>query len=312
MSSRGLDGPAEGTRRTKGRELDTAVSGLSRQIRELRERQGLSLQKLAVSCGVARSQIWKIERDARRASLATLVKIGRALGAQLYFGNPAMATLQETGIVGWFKDQDDVGSQIREDMERARDIRIVLVRGRTVVAKRDSLLRGILEAKGKEARVRLLVLNPMSPHVGQIEQQADLPTGSLSADIRETLKALGEIEKTSAAGRFVCRVYDRPPTFRLMFADDVVYVGSYLPRFFSTGAALAAYRIVKKDPPLESLFLGFEAHFDDLWKVGALASGVADPGLSALGKESRDVPKRPSTRRTIRRGSGGIAGSGHS
>jgi len=56
---------------------------IANQVMTLRQKQGLTQKQLAKLCGVAQSEISRIERGAIRPTEPTLVKIADALGADL-------------------------------------------------------------------------------------------------------------------------------------------------------------------------------------------------------------------------------------
>ena len=56
---------------------------LGAEIRKRREAKGYTQTQLAELCEVRRPQISKIERDGETGSVQLLIKIGKALGAEL-------------------------------------------------------------------------------------------------------------------------------------------------------------------------------------------------------------------------------------
>ena len=56
---------------------------LGKAIRELRERQGISQEKLALAAGVDRAYLGRIERGENNAALLTIAKIAKALGVSV-------------------------------------------------------------------------------------------------------------------------------------------------------------------------------------------------------------------------------------
>ncbi len=59
--------------------VETIIAGIGPKIRYLRQRHGLSLQKLGERAGVSAAAIHKIERDGMVPTIATLMKIAVAL-----------------------------------------------------------------------------------------------------------------------------------------------------------------------------------------------------------------------------------------
>lgn len=56
---------------------------IGRQVAELRNKRGLSIRQLAAQCGVASSNIGKIERGRYNVSIDILGRVCDALGARL-------------------------------------------------------------------------------------------------------------------------------------------------------------------------------------------------------------------------------------
>lgn len=65
--------------------MDDVVAGIGPKIRQLRQEQGLSLQKLAARSGVSAASIHKIERSGMVPTIATLLKIAGALHSSVGF-----------------------------------------------------------------------------------------------------------------------------------------------------------------------------------------------------------------------------------
>jgi len=66
----------------------TAITGVSKKlgwkIRKIREKKGLSQEKLALDAGLNRAYIGYIERGERNPSIQTVAKIARVLKVPLY------------------------------------------------------------------------------------------------------------------------------------------------------------------------------------------------------------------------------------
>lgn len=56
---------------------------LGARIRELRTAQGISQRQLALMTGISRSYLWKIETGTADIGIDVLIKIARALDAQV-------------------------------------------------------------------------------------------------------------------------------------------------------------------------------------------------------------------------------------
>jgi hypothetical protein len=162
---------------------------------------------------------------------------------------PLIATpLSHAGITDLFVDAA-AQAQLAADLQRATDLKVLGIRGWHLFGPEDALVRPLLTAKGPEARLRLLLLNPRSAFVRPTAQLLKVAPQSLRAGIREVLECLETVRQHTAA-EVAYRVYDDLPLWRLVFADSTLYVGSYL-RFFPAGSgqSSAQYRIVKQEPP---------------------------------------------------------------
>ncbi|ROO86139.1 XRE family transcriptional regulator [Actinocorallia herbida] len=58
------------------------AESIGRQVRELRERAGLSVTGLAAACGVSQPYVSQIEKGAASPSLSTVYRLAKALGAR--------------------------------------------------------------------------------------------------------------------------------------------------------------------------------------------------------------------------------------
>ena len=246
---------------------------LGKQIKNLREAMEFTQEELAHRCGVGKAQISKIERDASIASGRLLLRIAKVLNIELGFVEPLTqklaARLFQVGLSACFKDERDASPHIRADMQDATEIKLLLFRGWRILGRQDSLLRNILEAKAPGTRIRILLLNPASQYVRLGEDMLGLFPGAIRDGIDAALKVIDEIQQRTAA-ELDYGLYDEFPLFRLLFADEVVYVASYSARHRVVISRSVHYRIEKKQPPHESLFLTLNDYFEHLWGQKAI------------------------------------------
>lgn len=240
------------------------VEEFGNKLRDLREAKGWSLEELARRCEVTKGYISKIERGDAIPSVRLLEKITQPLGTQLAFRGQAQI-MSQVGITDLFENEGAAKNKLQADILAAKEIRVLLVRGWSALGRRGILLREILEEKS-DGRIRIMLLNPRSSYVKIVGKQFGYyPPGSLSDGITQAVRSLQDIEKRTGA-TIEWRFYDDFPIWRLFFADDKLYVGSYL-EFFKreTDSSSVHYRIVRKEPPSESLYLAFENYFEHLW-----------------------------------------------
>lgn len=242
---------------------------LGRQIRALREAKRYTGEELAELCGVQKPQISKIERDASHASAKLLLKIAEIFETELSFIDPLLVTpdlfLSRLGsVTDLFKNYGAARTKLHEDMRKAKELRLLLIRGLELQGGGDPALRNILEKQEATKRIRVLLLHPRSPHVSSIEKILSLPSGVFQRGIMQTLAVLKDIGSI-AKGELSCRLYDELPAWRLIFADGIVYVASYSDFPEAAATRNVHYRIAKKARLHGSLFHFFESYFENLW-----------------------------------------------
>ena len=65
------------------KEADRILAGVMQRLKQERERQGLSLQKLGTLSGVNRTMIGRIEQGERSPTLTICLRVADALGLRL-------------------------------------------------------------------------------------------------------------------------------------------------------------------------------------------------------------------------------------
>src|SRR5712691_7258342 len=65
--------------------MDKVIASIGPKIRQLRQQKSLSLQQLAERSGVSAAAIHKIERNGMVPTIATLMKLARALNRSVGF-----------------------------------------------------------------------------------------------------------------------------------------------------------------------------------------------------------------------------------
>jgi len=239
---------------------------LAEEIRARRLAKNWTQQTLADACKVAKAHISKLERDAGAASGRLLLRVAEVLDVNLTFAKDDIGRVREGGITDCAASQGEL-PQLLPDMRAAKHVSLLLARGSSVLGAQDALLRDVLKQKGRDTMLRILLLNPGSQFVAQLAERAALDPDEIREGVRRTLEIVHDLGRPKVA----CRLYDEFPVWRLLFAGEVVYAGTYRSKFLPTsGASITHYRIEKKEAPLESLFLGFEAHFDSVWNRAKL------------------------------------------
>ncbi|MFI5987893.1 XRE family transcriptional regulator [Streptomyces sp. NPDC051555] len=125
-------------------------------------------------------------------------------------------------VVRVYETQAAARDEIQRHARTASELDVLAVRGLGLIGLNDSLLRGDLARSG--VRVRVLLLDPDAPVVEQRAAEIGEASMSLAAGIRLSGERLREL-----AG--VCDVqvyrYAMLPTWRLIRADDVMFVSAF-------------------------------------------------------------------------------------
>ncbi|GGZ99423.1 hypothetical protein GCM10010371_68570 [Streptomyces subrutilus] len=162
-----------------------------------------------------------------------------------------LATFPE--VVCVYEAQAAAREEIQRHARTAAELDVLAVRGLGLIGLNDSVLRTHLVRDG--VRVRVLLLDPEAPALAQRAAEIGESAESLASGIR-----LAESRLRELAG--VCDVavyrYGMLPTWRIIRADDVMFVGAFDAGW--EGHQSATYKVVAT--PHGPLFRGHRRMFE--------------------------------------------------
>lgn len=127
-------------------------------------------------------------------------------------------------------------------------------------ANDDEVPEILAEAAGAGCDIRILLLDPDYPNIGDIDADEDNPLGTLAARIRGSLHRFGRMA-TRCAGRMQIRTYNAPPTVSVVRGDNRMLVTPYVR--FLTGGDSPTFLLEATDGG--QMFGRYERHFHRLW-----------------------------------------------
>lgn len=167
---------------------------------------------------------------------------------------------QNSLIIRTFKNQQVCEPEIRREAHRAKTIKVLTIRGDKYFVGTKSIFHPILEEGN--ATIDLLVLSPQAEHI--TEELASKLQHKSAEEIREGMRMsldylMGLVRRYE---KFSVKCYLEEPVFKLLIFDDVMFVSSFAREVPKNDENAEMFMIQGKN----SLFLGFEKHFDELLK----------------------------------------------
>lgn len=159
-----------------------------------------------------------------------------------------------------FKNQQMCELEIRREAHRAKAIKVLTIRGDKYFVGTKSIFRPILEEGN--VTIALLVLSPQAEHI--TEELAQKLHHKSAEEIREGMRMsldylIGLVRRYE---KFNVKCYHEEPVFKLLIFDEVMFVSSFALEIPKNDENAEMFMIQGRN----SLFLGFEKHFDELLK----------------------------------------------
>jgi transcriptional regulator with XRE-family HTH domain len=152
--------PSYAFSKDKGR----AVSGVGGRIREIREARGLTLDALAVKCGIAKPNLSRLENDKVTPTFETLKTVAAALDT-----DPVLLVSAKKPKDAWMRTRHAFGQWKLGLLwnQAVRDSRIVLVRA-------VDMVKAFLATRPEHgyARMKLLKHSDHAPHDAELDKCA--------------------------------------------------------------------------------------------------------------------------------------------
>jgi hypothetical protein len=196
------------------------------------------------------------ELVARKTMSQELLKI---VNEQLDFMRSSQR-IASSGLVDVARSRAFVHQDIPATLVGAKQIRILALHGKRLWANSD--LKHALLNKGTQSKI--LMLNyECEPYIiaRADESPDDYDANAIQSQIKSELQVLQKFQETRGNG-FEIRLYDEPPSFWLVFIDDVAYVSGY-----SKGRDTQDTEVYKFRKQKNSMYHLFSDYFDRLWET---------------------------------------------
>ncbi|MET8687999.1 helix-turn-helix domain-containing protein [Streptomyces sp. NPDC004732] len=243
-------------------------------FRFVQQYSGASQARIAAAAGMTQARVNEVINGRREVSrLAVYERIAEGLlmpdDARHLLGLAANRERKRDGaafdlaafpeVVRVYAEQASAAEEIRENAGRAKELDVLAVRGLGLIGLNDSLLRSAClprEQGGTGLRVRVALLDPDSEALKQRAVEIGESPESLAGGVRLAEARLRELQ---AEGRDVTAFrYGMLPTWRLIRADDTLFVGAFDTGW--EGHTSATYKVMAT--PHGPLFRGFRRMFD--------------------------------------------------
>ncbi|MFD6431382.1 helix-turn-helix domain-containing protein [Streptomyces venezuelae] len=242
-------------------------------FRFIQQYSGASQARIAAAAGMTQARVNEVINGHREVSrLAVYERIAEGLlmpdAARHVLGLAAGREAKQSGaafdlaafpeVVRVYAEQASAAEEIRENARRAEELDILAVRGLGLIGLNGSLLRSacLPREQGSGLRVRVALLDPDGDALGQRAAEIGESPESLAGGVRLAEARLRELR---AEGRDVTAFrYGMLPTWRLIRADDTLFVGAFDAGW--EGHTSATYKVMAT--PHGPLFRGFRRMFD--------------------------------------------------
>ena len=214
---------------------------------------GASQGRLATAFGLSQGRISEIARGRRTVTaLEVFERVAEGLGlpddARMLLGLAPQAPLglEHLGPAGRaevaaaYPAQADAVGDITAAVRAADAVDILAVRGLGLLGLTDALLRPAITA-ATPSRVLVLLLDPDSDAAVRRAREIGETTATFRASSALALSRIAELAEQLPSGSLECLLYDELPTWRIIAADDVLFVSVFGER--AEGHLSPMYRI---------------------------------------------------------------------
>lgn len=174
-----------------------------------------------------------------------------------------MVELQQSNSITEFSSQKKCEPEILEASLQARKVKILTIRGEKYFIGSKSILSHFfsLDVQKEDVNIEVLVLSPDAKHI--TNELAETLEHHSAEEIRETMRIDFEYLKLLSRRykNFQVRYYIQKPNFKLLFFDDILFVSAYVTSKNDDHANM--FKMAREG---NSLFIGFEKLFDELWE----------------------------------------------
>lgn len=168
----------------------------------------------------------------------------------------------ESGLIGFGPNRQYIHQDVTQYLSAARRIDVLAIHGTRLWGNRE-LERAILDNPALE--LRALLLKPDSPFVeARVAEHPEAYDRDVMAG--EIVSCIQKLRKwqNRKDGLVRLELYDYPPSFWLVFVDNILYLSAYERRRVSQDSP-----VFKFDSRPGSLYHVFSEHFERIWDQAA-------------------------------------------
>jgi transcriptional regulator with XRE-family HTH domain len=241
-------------------------------FRYVQQYAGVSQSKIATAIGMTQARVNEIINGRREVSRLDVYEriadglnmpddarhlLGLAAGREKRSGGAAFDLAAFPEVVRVYASQASAREEIQQQARAAQELDVLAVRGLGLIGLNDSLLRACLprEQGGHGLRVRVLLLDPLSPALARRAAEIGESTESLAGGVQLAEARLREL--ADACDVQVYR-YGMLPTWRVIRTDSTMFVGAFDAGW--EGHESATYKVM--ETPHGPLYRGFRRMFD--------------------------------------------------
>jgi hypothetical protein len=168
---------------------------------------------------------------------------------------------RKSGIIDVTRGQVALTQRIVSEFVKAKEIRVLAIRGLGIFALKDSLFWKYLpEKSAQQARLRILLLSPRSRFVEMRARELGESVESSRKGIELAINQLLKVKKQHNLNLEI-RVYDELPVFRLFLMDEMGFISGFLDRRHGHDSPMI---LVKRNE--FSFFDLFDRFFETVWR----------------------------------------------
>lgn len=238
-------------------------------FRHVQQYAGASQARIAAAVGMTQARVNEIINRRREVSRLDVYEriadglnmpddarhlLGLAAGREKRSGGAAFDLAAFPEVVRVYSAQASAREEIQQQARTAKELDILAVRGLGLIGLNDSMLRAHLGRTDGRLRVRVLLLDPEGPALGQRAAEIGESAESLAGGVRLAEARLREL--TDLCDIEVYR-YGMLPTWRIIRTDRTMFVGAFDAGW--EGHESATYKVM--ETPHGPLYRGFRRMF---------------------------------------------------
>lgn len=241
-------------------------------FRHVQQYAGASQARIATAIGMTQARVNEIINGRREVSRLDVYEriadglnmpddarhlLGLAASREKRTGGPAFDLAAFPEVVRVYASQASAREEIQQLARAARQLDVLAVRGLGLIGLNDSLLRACLprEQGGHGLRVRVLLLDPLSPALAQRAAEIGESTESLAGGVQLAEARLRELSENCDVQVYR---YGMLPTWRVIRTDSTMFVGAFDAGW--EGHESATYKVM--ETPHGPLYRGFRRMFE--------------------------------------------------